>query len=627
MSVLAAAPFLTTSWSISVVRADNPNRAVGCGATIRPVSHFILICERGPRAAGADVARSLEECARLLWPPGVPPRATTVIAEDSLSLAVVRPNDGVLLHGASLCLGRILDTPGKWWRPDTAAPDGTYALCRCSADAVEIVTDIAASRAVWYYHDDAVFLASSSQRPLVALLGSLQLDAEAVTWMVAARSLGPRSSYDQRLHKAPLDGRVRLNRHTWSVDVYSQWEPYEPDDLSDDEHVRRLNDALVETCAYLAPEADRWPLLLSGGYDSRALLVAMLQTNVKPRCVTWGFEASLDDRESDAFVARQLARTVGVPHHFFGLDSGIGTAADVLDQFIVSSEGQVTDFTMYVDGFETWRTLVGQDCVGVVRGDNYPWAYLGEFRTPRTVRHHCGADFLSDYAPNHLIQRLGLARQTWPSQLEQRAEEDLLRYRDRLQRTFYIPARVAPLNQIKSSYLEIVNPLKARRIAEVVKRLPERLRLHPGALAKVLALKGPAVPFATRPAATLPPILERPAMREAIATGLCSDTSYRLFDGAAIDEVARALLYPPAPASRADAKRKLRAALPRRLKDFALPVVGVRLDTRELALRMLIAARAVEMLENDAGRIGPTPWAIRGGAAASAMLQKRPCDS
>ncbi|HJW76384.1 MAG TPA: hypothetical protein VJ787_12075, partial [Thermoleophilia bacterium] len=94
-------------------------------------------------------------------------------------------------------------------------------------------------------------------------------------------------------------------------------------------------------------------------------------------------------------------------------------------------------------------------------------------------------------------------------------------------------------------FLEIVNPLKARRIAGVVMSLPERLRLHPGALARVLELKGPAVPFASRPAASLAVALEMSGIREAIATRLCSQTAYRLFDGAAVEEVVERLLRPP----------------------------------------------------------------------------------
>jgi hypothetical protein len=155
--------------------------------------------------------------------------------------------------------------------------------------------------------------------------------------------------------------------------------------------------------------------------------------------------------------------------------------------------------------------------------------------------------------------------------------------------------------------MEIVNPLKARRVAEVVQSLPERLRLHPGALARVLELKGPDVPFATRPAATLPAVLEFPEVCEAIATRLCSDTAYRLYDSATVDEVVTALLRPPAPTRRANEAR-MRAMLPRKFKDVALAVVGVRLDAKELALRMLVAARAVELFEGDVERIGPSPF-------------------
>ena len=579
------------------------------------MSHFILVCEREGRPAVEGLGDHLEACARLLWPPGTQPQATKLIREGTLSLAVAVPADGLPLHGTSLCLGRFLDSPGDWWRPGTTPPDGTYALCRCSPATVELVTDIAASRAVWYYHDEDLFLAASSQRPLVALLGDFDLDREAVTWMVASRSLGPRPSYDRRLLRAPLDGVVSLDRHSWSVGVTSRWSPYKADDLPDDEHARRLHDALVETSSYLAPEADRWPLLLSGGYDSRSLLVGMREAGVTPSCVTWGFEAALRDADSDASVAEALARSVAAPHQFFALDGEHDLAVASLEEFIVRSEGQVTDFTMYVDGFATWRTLADQGCVGVIRGDNYPWAYLGEFISPRTVRHHCGADLLEDYSPGHPVNRLGLTAQSWPASLEQRPDEDLLRYRDRLQRMLYIPARVAPLNQIKASYVEIVNPLKARRIADVVMRLPERLRLHPGALARVLELHGPAVPFAKRPAATLPAILKWPEMRRALAEGLSSDAARRLYDGAVLDEVAAALMRPPDPSARSTATRKLRAMLPRKLKDRMLPVVGVRPDTTELALRMAVAARAVRLFEDDATCLGASALAVGRSAA------------
>ena len=567
------------------------------------MSDFILACARDRQGDEGAMTDALLRCAHMLQPPGVTHCDTRLVAQPGLTLAVVDPGEGVAVHDTSICLGRILDAPSEWWHPGSAPPDGTYALCRCSSDVVELVSDIAGSRTVWYCHGDDLFLASSSQRVLVALLGSFKLDREAVTWLVAARSLGPRASYDERLRRVPQDGSVRLDRRSWTLETSSHWEHYRAVARSDDEHVGLLHEAIVETCRFLAADAERWPLLLSGGYDSRALLVGLMQAGALPRCVTWGFEAALADPGSDAAVARRLAAAARVRHDFFALDGPHDAAVAALDEFVIRSEGQCTDFTMYADGFATWRTLIDGGCVGVIRGDNYPWAYLGQFRDVRAVRHHCGADFVEDYGAGHPIRRLGLAAQTWPARLEQRPDEDLLRYRDRLQRTLYIPARVAPLNQIKSSFVEVVNPLKARRVAAVVQSLPERLRLHPGALAQMLERHGPAVPFAERPAATLPEILRRTDVRARLAEGLRSDSARLLFDDATTDEVVRDLTQNLVSSRRARATRRLRAALPRRIKDAALPVIGNRLDTSELALRMFVAARAVELFRDDARRL------------------------
>ena len=175
------------------------------------------------------------------------------------------------------------------------------------------------------------------------------------------------------------DGTVRLDRRSWELDVRSRWEPYKRADLSDEEQVRRLNDAVVETCAWLVPDAERWPVLLSGGYDSRMILVGLLQAGARPRCVTWGFASSVRDERSDAAVARRLARRVAASHEFFALDGCPDETAEALERFITISEGELPDFTMYADGFKTWETLAAEGCVGVVRGDNHGWGYLGEF--------------------------------------------------------------------------------------------------------------------------------------------------------------------------------------------------------------------------------------------------------
>ena len=125
------------------------------------------------------------------------------------------------------------------------------------------------------------------------------------------------------------------------------------------------------------------------------------------------------------------------------------------------------------------------------------------------------------------------------------------------------------------------------------------------------------MPFASRAAATLPQILATPAAREVIADGLRTETARRLFDAPALEETVRELVSAPRRPGRARAGRMVRALLPRRVLNAAMPMVGARLDCREMALRMFVAARAVDLFEAAAASGGPS-GAVTGNAVASA---------
>ena len=64
----------------------------------------------------------------------------------------------------SVCMGIAYNSAGKWWEPGTGLPEGSYAIFRADEAYVEAITDIACSRAVWYYKDDDLFVAGPSQR-------------------------------------------------------------------------------------------------------------------------------------------------------------------------------------------------------------------------------------------------------------------------------------------------------------------------------------------------------------------------------------------------------------------------------------------------------------------------------
>ncbi|HJW75750.1 MAG TPA: hypothetical protein VJ787_08805, partial [Thermoleophilia bacterium] len=72
----------------------------------------------------------------------------------------------------------------------SGAPDGSFVIVRDGRRFLELVSDIVGSRTLWYVLTDQAFLASTSQRALVALLGDFALSRVAVAWMLSSGSLG-----------------------------------------------------------------------------------------------------------------------------------------------------------------------------------------------------------------------------------------------------------------------------------------------------------------------------------------------------------------------------------------------------------------------------------------------------
>jgi asparagine synthetase B (glutamine-hydrolysing) len=201
-----------------------------------------------------------------------------------------------------------------WTAVASTPPDGCYVLLRYDDDRLELVSDALASRTVWYAQTPRLFLASTSQRALISLLGDFQPDAAAVTWMATSGTLGPSASWDRRLKRLPGASSLTLDRRAWRVEVIREPVVFQASGRSDDELVGHLGDAILASCASLDLDLSRWILPLSGGMNSRGLLIAFLEAGLRPRCVTWGLTASLDDPKNDAFIARALAEKTGVEH-------------------------------------------------------------------------------------------------------------------------------------------------------------------------------------------------------------------------------------------------------------------------------------------------------------------------
>jgi hypothetical protein len=361
-----------------------------------------------------------------------------------------------------------------------------------------------------------------------------------------------------------------------------------------------LGAALLDACADLRVDFTDWVLPLSGGMDSRALLLAFLATGRRPDCVTWGLGGAVADPANDAAVAKVLAETVGVAHRYYSTDHSDEEVGDVLTRFLVAGEGRTEDFAGYTDGLATWKRLFESGVAGVVRGDEPGWGYR-TYHSESYARRRVHLRILDDYPPSHLIHRLGLEPQPVPPELRRRDTESLTTYRDRIYEAFNLPTFFAALNDVKTPYVEIANPFLSRRVVSVVRSLPDHLREHRRAFAAFVHAYGPDVPFASKAAPAEPTeYLARPGLVTEIRRELGSSGAENVLERSALDLLDAALDGSPAFSAQRGLRQAARKVIPDELARRLRPNAAILLSPRELAFRFYIASRMAGMLHRDA---------------------------
>ena len=581
------------------------------------MADLILACSRSGHPAIA--AERLRRAALRLAPPEVPPREPLLLEATGVVAAVANPTaEGVFLRsddgasggrtpGGGACVGGLFNDPGSWWHTGSTVPDGTYALARWDTTAVELLSDICASRTLWYAHTEDAFLASTSQRALVMLLGGFELEPEATACLLSSGSLGPEVSWDARLRRLPPDARAALDRDAWRVAVHEA--PFELNQSESDAatDVARLRDAISSACGGLNVDLDRWVLPLSGGRDSRTLLAFLVSNGLSPRCVTWTTRKSLRNPLSDASIARVLARHFHVEHELLYLDAPDLSLETTIARFVAADEGRNDEIAGYLDGFALWRDLNLAGVQGIIRGDE-SFGPASRPMQPEAGRKQVGGATPDDYPDAHVLHRLGLAHQTWPRRLHKRTGEGLRDYRLRLSQQGFLPNILAGLSEPKARYVEIVNPHLTRRVIGAVRSLSPRSRTQARAFRAIVDGLDRVVPYA-RASSTLsaPDLLGRPDMRELLVRELMSADIERVLPGDGPLYVLAAMAA--AAGEKRSARSTLRAlvkeassALPTRLADQLAPAWKGPdpLPPAKVAFRAMLASRTLALLKEDA---------------------------
>jgi len=532
---------------------------------------------------------------------------------DGLLRAVVNPVAGVRADEHGVCLGALFED-ADWSAPRTPAPDGSFAIVRHDGGSVELVADAFASRTIWYTLSEDFLLASTSQRALASLLGGFKPSAETVAWMVSSGYLGPEKGWDARVRRVPGGTCLRLDRAAWKVSSTTRRIEYRPVSAPRDEHIARLREAVFTACRDVDLSGTSWVLPLSGGHDSRALLVGLLRTGARPTCITWGLAASLAQPGNDAYVARQLTAHFGLKHEYFPLDPPDQPLRDVLTRFLHAGEGRAVDFSGYTDGLQTWERLFASGVTTVIRGDT-PGLGSGQGRSYDPVseffvRTMIGrAVLIDDYPEGHLVRRLGLAAQQFPAELRRQPGEGLGFYRDRIHNEYKVATMFAALNDPKCAYVEVANPLLHRAVVKAVAELPDELRQWERGYAAMVEELVPGIPFDKHHAeAQADDYLGRPAMQEEMIAELSGRPADDVLPAGARELLVAELRQPARRTPvRVGLRRKVKAVVPARALRWVPPRVTA--GTRLVAFRAYIASRMATILRRDAREgAAPADW-------------------
>ncbi len=465
------------------------------------MAKLICICPRDPNAT-LRLESAIDRLNERLTPDNITPPAPATANETGVTTVLLNPTASIPRHGASVCLGILIDPGTDWWRPGAPVPDGTYALVRCGDDSIEIINDPVGSRTVWYAKTDELFLASTSQRAIVAFLGSFEPNPAAYPWMLSSGQLGPDNSWDRRISVMRSSSRIVLDRRSWRLDTHQTSNEIEPVRRARKDHAEGLGEAITHTFDALDIDTARWVLPLSGGVDSRAILM-WLKNRDGLRCVTWGLRTALEDKGNDAYIASQLAAHLGLNHRFFETDMSNEPIDTLFDRYFVAGEGRVDAVAGYMDGFKIWKDIFESGADGVIRGDECFGMRMPAY-TDFGVRRYVNCLLLSDYAnlPPGVVD--DLPQQELPAHLLKREGEPLLRWRDRLYYNFRMPYVMAALNDLKCSYVELINPFLSRGIVDYVRTIPDSLRLGRKPFMDVATRMGPDIPYAVRSAIDTP---------------------------------------------------------------------------------------------------------------------------
>ncbi|MEO6256943.1 MAG: hypothetical protein ABIO69_09055, partial [Sphingomicrobium sp.] len=148
------------------------------------MAKFVLAVPRRAAAGAIGLAKVERACAALA-PDDLELAVHAAQSRDGVVTAILNPSPAMRIEPSAIGLGAIADGGQPWSEPGGAVPDGSFVIARWNEAVVELLSDVVATRTAWWVLTEDYFLASSSQRAIVRLLGDFQFNREVIAWMLA----------------------------------------------------------------------------------------------------------------------------------------------------------------------------------------------------------------------------------------------------------------------------------------------------------------------------------------------------------------------------------------------------------------------------------------------------------
>ena len=553
------------------------------------------------------IKRKIAVAIQRLVPDNIPDASCKLGQKENIIYGIANHTTIIEEHDGSICMGLAYPEEKKWWKPLDAYPDGSFAIFRSDDNYVEALTDLTASRTVWYYKDDVVFVCGTSQRAIITVLGKFDFNKSVMPWMLSSGTLGPTFSWCKNLLKLEPNASLLLDRKTWQLNKKSKSLNFSASLITPQKSLSRLRDTLINSFNDFQFDTSKWILPLSGGYDSRSiacLLKASGKNLAQIETVTWGLKESLNNKNSDAYIAPLVAKNLGMQHQYLAINTTDENIETVFKRFILNGEGRVDHIEGYTDGFCLWKRLFNSNKQGIIRGDiSCGW---GKVTSATRARHMCGLTLCKDYSNLEQYEAYGFEKQELPDYLMQQKNETVQMMVDRQHLSFRIPVVLSALNDVKLSYVEVINPLLSRRIIMQFLSTPDKLRIDKNGFIKAMKKLLPEIEYATENAIHIQgDVFKIPEAISLMKEELSAEYMKEIFPEAFIKMVVNKLQQPGSVNKGDGFKNRIRRFIklyfPSRLKELLYSIMRKPVvENSTLAFRIYLTGIMYKQLQKDA---------------------------